>query len=77
VESAARKAGISERTAYRRLHNPAFVQRLRQLRADMVQRAAGMLTGASLGAVKTLADLQQDVTMPPAVRRGAAGMSWD
>ena len=72
VESAARKAGISERTAYRRLHNPAFVQQLRQLRADMVQRAAGMLTGASLGAIKTLVDLQQDATVPPAVRRGAA-----
>jgi hypothetical protein len=72
VENAARKAGISERTAYRRLDNPAFVQQLHQLRADMVQRTAGMLSGAGLGAVKTLVDLQQDVVVPAAVRRGAA-----
>jgi len=72
VENAARKAGISERTAYRRLDNPAFVQQLHQLRADMVQRTAGMLSGAGLGSVKTLVDLQQDVVVPAATRRGAA-----
>jgi len=72
VENAARKAGISERTAYRRLDNPAFVRQLHQLRADMVQRTAGMLSGAGLGSVKTLVDLQQDVVVPAATRRGAA-----
>src|SRR5260370_20952764 len=72
VENAARKAGISERTAYRRLDNPVFVEQLNQLRAEMVQRTAGMLTGAGFGAVKTLVDLQQDAAVPPAVRRGAA-----
>jgi hypothetical protein len=71
VENAARKAGISERTAYRRLDNHAFVQQLHRLRADMVQRTAGMLGGAGLAAVKTLVDLQ-DAAVPPAVRRGAA-----
>jgi hypothetical protein len=35
-------------------------------------RTAGMLTGASLGSVKTLVDLQNDTTAPPAVRRVAA-----
>jgi hypothetical protein len=69
VENAAR---ISERTAYRRLDNPGFVRQLHQLRADMVQRTAGMLSGAGLGAVKTLVDLQQDVVVPAATRRGAA-----
>jgi hypothetical protein len=72
VENAARKAGISERTAYRRLDNPAFVQQLRKLRADLVQRTAAMLSGAGLGAVKTLVDLQQDAAVPAAVRRGSA-----
>jgi hypothetical protein len=71
VENAARKAGISERTAYRRLDDAAFVAQLNQLRAEMVQRTAGMLTGAGLGAVKTLVDLQ-DGAVSPAVRRGAA-----
>jgi hypothetical protein len=72
VENAARKAGISERTAYRRLDNPAFVQQLQKLRADLVQRTASMLSGAGLGAVKTLVDLQQDAAVPAAVRRGSA-----
>src|SRR5260370_24341881 len=72
VENAARKAGISERTAYRRLDDAAFVAQLNRLRAEMVQRTAGMLTGAGLGAVKTLVDLQQDAAVSPAVRRGAA-----
>lgn len=41
VESAARSAGVAERTAYRRLNDPAFRRRLQDLRADMVQRTAG------------------------------------
>ena len=72
VENAAAKAGVSERTAYRRLQDPAFQTQLDALRAEMVERTAGMLTGAGLGAVKTLVDLQQDATIPATVRRRAA-----
>jgi hypothetical protein len=72
VEHAARKAGLSERTAYRRLDNPAFVEQLDQLRADMVQRTAAMLTGAGMGSVKVLVDLQSDVAVPASVRRRSA-----
>jgi hypothetical protein len=72
VANAARKAGLSERTVYRRLANPAFRQQLDQLRAEMVQRTASMLTGAGMGSVKTLVDLQHDVAVSAAVRRRAA-----
>jgi hypothetical protein len=72
VEHAARKAGITERTAFRRLAEPAFRTRLEELRREAIVRTSGMLTGAALGAVKTLVDLQQDVSVPAAVRRGAA-----
>ena len=71
VEAAAHKAGVSPATVYRRLKEPAFVQRLRELRADMVQRAAAMLTAAAGEAVKTLLALQKDA-VPPATRLGAA-----
>jgi hypothetical protein len=54
VEVAAQKAGVSESTAYRRLGEPAFQQRLRDMRADMVQRTGGMLTAAAGEAVKAL-----------------------
>jgi hypothetical protein len=71
VESAARQCQLSERTVYRRLAAPAFQQQLRAVRADMVQRAAGLLTAAALEAVKTLVALQKE-TVPAAVRLGAA-----
>jgi hypothetical protein len=71
VENAARQAGISPATAYRRLADPNFVQRLRALRADMVQRTAGTLTAASGESVRTLLELQKP-SAPPTVRLGAA-----
>ncbi len=71
VEAAAQSVGLSERTAYRRLTNPTFRHRLQALRADMVQRTAGMLTAASMEAVKTLLALQKE-SIPAAVRLGAA-----
>jgi hypothetical protein len=71
VENAARAAGISPRTAHRRLADPAFQQRVQAARADMVQRAAGLLTAAALEAVKTLLNLQQ-THVSAAVRLSAA-----
>jgi hypothetical protein len=72
VENAARKAGVSERTAYRRLGDPAFQHQLERLKAEMVQRSACLLTGAGMGAVKVLVDLQNDVSVPAGVRRRSA-----
>lgn len=71
VENAARKAGVSERTVYRRLDDPAFRGRIEQLRIDMVQGAVSMLTAAALESVKTMLELQNGNT-PPGVRLGAA-----
>jgi len=71
VESAAQKTGVCERTVYRLLADPAFRRRLQAFRAEMVQRAAGMLTAAGTESIKTLLALQQ-ASIPPAVRLGAA-----
>jgi hypothetical protein len=71
AENAARTASVSLRTVYRRLADPAFRTRLQGARADMVQRATGMLTAAALEAVKTLLGLQH-ASVPAAVRLGAA-----
>ena len=70
-ENAAQKAGVSERTAYRRLADPAFRAQVGEARADMVRRAAGMSTAASLASMKTLTALQESATSE-AVRLGAA-----
>src|SRR5215831_11446845 len=72
VENAARKAGVCERTVYRRLEDPAFCRRVQELRTEMMQRTTGMLTGAGMGSVKVLVDLQSDVAMPAGVRRRSA-----
>ena len=71
IEAAARQAGVSESTAYRRLKDPDFCRKLQALRADMVQRTAGALTAAGLEFVKTLIALVGPTT-PPATRLGAA-----
>jgi len=70
-ENAALKAGVSERTVYRRLKDPDFRQRLQALRSDMVQRAANVLTASAMEAVKTLLSLQEG-TVTNSVRLGAA-----
>ena len=71
VENAARKAGVCERTVYRRLADPAFCRQLRELRTDMVQRTAGTLTAAATEAVRAMLELLKPAT-PPATRLGAA-----
>ncbi len=71
VEAAARQSRMSTRTVYRRLQDPGFRRELQALRADMVQRSAGMLTAAAGESVKTLLALQKETT-PAAVRLGAA-----
>lgn len=46
VKDAARQAGCSERTVYRRLRNESFVQRINQARTSMLQQAVGRLAKA-------------------------------
>ncbi|HEX4611630.1 MAG TPA: hypothetical protein VH092_25770 [Urbifossiella sp.] len=71
VETAARQADLSERTVYTRLKDRAFQVRLREVRADMTRRAAGMLTAAAGEAVRTLLALLKE-SNPATVRLGAA-----
>ena len=71
VENAARQAGISPSTVYRRLADTDFRRRLQALQRDMVSRTAGTLTAASGESVRTLLELQKP-SAPPAVRLGAA-----
>ena len=71
VEAAARQAGVSPDTVYRRLQDAAFTRRLQKLRFDMVQRTAGALTAANTEAVRTLLELMR-VPAKANVRLGAA-----
>ncbi len=71
AEAAARAANVSPSTVYRRLREPAFRAKLQTLRADMVQRAAAILTAASTGAGQTLVALMKPEE-PSGIRLGAA-----
>ena len=71
VETAARQCGLAERTVYRRMKEPDFKKRLKQVRADIVRRTAGALTAAATESVRTLMELQKSPSPPP-VRLGAA-----
>ena len=57
AQDAAREAGVSERTVYRRLDDPAFKRQVDEARAEMLARAVAMLTSASVEAVETLRGL--------------------
>ena len=52
MENAARQCGVSESTVYRRLDTADFRRQLQALRADMVQRAAAILTAAAVEAFR-------------------------
>ncbi|SRR5579884_3864613 len=57
VEAAAGRAGVGERTAYRRLADPAFCVRVTELRSEMVERALGKMADGMGEAADTLRQL--------------------
>jgi hypothetical protein len=72
VEAAARQAGVSPATVYRRKTEPAFQQKIQQMRADMMQRTTGMLLASGGEAARALLSQVQQETTPPPTRRAAA-----
>lgn len=57
VLEAAAAGGMSERTVYRRLEDPAFRRLVDDARAEIVSRAVAKLSAASADAADTLRDL--------------------
>ena len=57
VEDAARSAGISEATVYRRLKQPDFRRQVDEARSSIVTRATSKLSSAAIVAVDTLREL--------------------
>jgi hypothetical protein len=70
VRDAATTAGVAERTAFRRLADPDFTQRVATLRDDMVRTAAGRLADGMAAAADVLRALLADAD--PHVRHKAA-----
>ncbi len=70
VRNAATTAGVAERTAHRRLTDPAFRARVSELRGGMVAAAAGRLADGMAAAADVLRALLADED--PHVRHKAA-----
>jgi hypothetical protein len=70
VEDAAKAAGLSSRTAYRRLADPGFARRLAQTRDELISNALGELVDCASEAVATLRSLLS--ASDERVRLGAA-----
>ena len=70
VAEAAQQAGISERTAYRRLAEPHTKQQIQDVRAVLFTRAVGRLADGMDAAVATLVRNLSDA--PPSVQVRAA-----
>lgn len=70
VADAAKRARVSERTAYRRLNDPDFCRELSQLRTTIVSQSVGRLISVSVKAVDTLQNLLEAES--ETVRLGAA-----
>jgi hypothetical protein len=75
VEVAAKAAGISVRTAYRRLADPVFARRLAQARDELISNALGELVECASEAVATLRALLS--ASDERVRLGAAKSTLD
>lgn len=60
LAAAARRAGCSERTARRRLEDPAFRAEVVAARGALVEEATGQLAGAATEAVRALRRLLKD-----------------
>lgn len=71
VEAAARQAGVTKRTVFRRLLEPEFKRRLQEFRTELVGRTANVLTAAATESVRTLLELQKSPTHH-STRLGAA-----
>lgn len=70
IAQAAQQAGVSERTAHRRLAEPAFRAQLDAARAELVRATLGRLLRHGTAAADALVRLLEQA--PPATRLGAA-----
>jgi hypothetical protein len=71
VQRAAEAAGVSERTAHRRLKDPSFKRQVAECRARVLDETLGALTEATTSAVAVMAELLAEGNAPK-VRLAAA-----
>jgi hypothetical protein len=77
VQAAAQQVGISDRTAYRRLEDPAFRARVDQARDEMLRQTIGRLSALGTEAVTALVTLMKSADSTDAIKLGAVRTALD
>jgi hypothetical protein len=72
VQAAAVEAGVSMRTATRRMADPGFARSVAEARASLAERAIGVLSDRAADAATVLAEIAADPGAPPQARVAAA-----
>lgn len=72
VRDAAKAANIPERTAFDMLARTEFSQRYNEMKTDILRGATGEVRDSMIQAAKTMREIMDDTSSPPAVRLSAA-----
>lgn len=72
IKDAAILCGVSESTLYARMRKPQFKELYGQVRRNLIDQGTAALQGHLNSAIQTIADIQEDETVPPQVRLNAA-----
>jgi len=72
VSQAANVAGVGERTLYRWLQEPVFLEQYRKAHKTALDQAISTLQERSNAAARALVDIVEDQEMPPSTRVAAA-----
>lgn len=72
IQKAANEAGVSDRSIFNWLNQPAFSDAYRQARSRMVSQAIAGLQQSMVGALSALQDVMNDPGNPPSARVSAA-----
>jgi hypothetical protein len=72
VQSAAKEAGVGERTLHTWLDDPAFREALKQAEAEAIQAAQRRLAGTSAYAISVILNVMAEKAIPAGVRLRAA-----
>ena len=72
ISAAAQACGISPRTVYERMNEQEFQAVYREAKTDLLRQATFSIAEKLSGALETVWQIQNDKTVPPAVRVQAA-----
>lgn len=72
ISAAAQVCGISPRTVYKRMSEQEFQAAYKEAKTDLLREAAFSIAEKLSGAVETVWQIQNDKSVPPAVRVQAA-----